>query len=279
MAEMCTHACSSCNASNCSDRSNTEKKNAHKDLSTNAFSKINHLIGIVSGKGGVGKSLVTSLLASEMNKRGFKVGILDADITGPSIPKSFGIENMMGVDENGLLPVPTASGIKILSANMMLPKEDIPLAWRGPVVTGAITRFWEEACWGEIDYLFIDMPPGTSDAFLTVMQMLPIEGIVTVSTPQELVAMIVGKAVNLSNQLNVPVIGLVENMAFFMCGECGKKHYIFGSLKGEAVAKRYGIPTTATLPIDPNCARLCDRGAIEQYDVHGALDSIIARLG
>lgn len=278
MIETCTHHCNSCTVSDCSSQNNPKQTSAHKGLSTNPFSTVRHLIGIVSGKGGVGKSLVTSLLASEMQKRGYRVGILDADITGPSIPKSFGIEGMMGVDEHGLIPLATNSGIKIMSANMMLPEGDMPIAWRGPVVTGAITRFWEEVSWGEIDYMFIDMPPGTSDAFLTVLQMLPVEGIVTVSAPQELVAMIVGKAVNLANRLNVPVVGLVENMSYFMCDKCEKRHYIFGSPQGKTIADRYGIPATATLPIDPVISQLCDKGEIEHYQACGALDEIIAQL-
>ena len=278
MIETCTHHCSSCTTSDCNSRNDSKQTNVHKGLPTNPFSTVKHLVGIVSGKGGVGKSLVTSLLASEMQRRGYKVGILDADITGPSIPKSFGIKGMMGVDGNGLIPLATSSGIKIMSANMMLPENDMPLAWRGPVVTGAITRFWEEVSWGHIDYMFVDMPPGTSDAFLTVLQMLPIEGVVTVSAPQELVAMIVGKAVNLATRLNVPVVGLVENMSYFMCDKCEKRHYIFGSPQGKTIADRYGIPATATLPIDPVISQLCDKGEIEHYQACGALDEIIDHL-
>ena len=233
---------------------------------------------MVSGKGGVGKSLVTSLLASEMRKRGHKVGILDADVTGPSIPKTFGIVSKLTADQDGINPALTESGIPVMSVNLMLPADDMPVAWRGPVVTGIINQFWSETNWGEIDYLFVDMPPGTSDVFLTVFQSLPVDGIVTVSAPQDLVAMIVGKAVNLAHNLNVPVIGLVENMAYFKCDECGKQHFIFGQPQGEAVARKYAIPSHATLPLDPAFARLCDAGKVEDYDVEGALDAIIEQV-
>ncbi|MBQ3106505.1 MAG: Mrp/NBP35 family ATP-binding protein [Eggerthellaceae bacterium] len=275
MAEECSHECGSCGVSGCGDR--TEQQGP-STLETNKRSNVKHVVGVVSGKGGVGKSLVTSLLASEMNKRGFKVGILDADVTGPSIPKTFGVEAGLGVDEDGIIPASTESGIRVMSVNLMLPQADIPVAWRGPVVSNAIRQFWQETSWGDIDYMFIDMPPGTSDVFLTVFQSLPVDAIVTVSAPQELVAMIVGKAVNLANSLNVPVVGLVENMAYFKCDECEKEHFIFGEPQGAAVAEKYHIPSFATLPIDPRFARLCDAGKVEEYDVAGALDGIIARV-
>ncbi len=275
MAEQdCTYECGSCEVSACADRKSSEPKS----MPTNAKSNIKSVIGVVSGKGGVGKSLVTSLLASQMQKRGYKVGILDADVTGPSIPKTFGIKGHLVADADGIFPAETESGIKIMSVNLMLPQEDAPVAWRGPVVSGIISQFWSETNWGDIDYLFVDMPPGTSDVFLTVFQQLPVDGIVTVSAPQELVAMIVGKAVNLAHSLKVPVIGLVENMAFYQCDECSKKHYIFGKPQGEAVAQHYDISAYATLPLDPAFARLCDEGKVEDYQVEGALDSIIAQV-
>ena len=274
MAEECTHECGSCGVSGCGER--TEAGPA--TLPTDAKSSIKHVIAVVSGKGGVGKSLVTSLLASQMQKRGFKVGILDADVTGPSIPKTFGITGHVVADIDGIFPAQTESGIKVMSVNLLLPSEDAPVAWRGPVVSGIISQFWGETHWGDIDYLFVDMPPGTSDVFLTVFQQLPVDGIVTVSAPQELVAMIVGKAVNLAHSLNVPVIGLVENMAYFKCDECGKKHFIFGDPQGEAVSKKYDIPAYATLPIDPSFASLCDAGKVEDYDVEGALDTIVEQV-
>ncbi|HIS40196.1 MAG TPA: Mrp/NBP35 family ATP-binding protein [Candidatus Aphodovivens avistercoris] len=275
MAEQeCTHECGSCGVAGCGDRT----EGGPQLPQTNARSSIKHVIGVVSGKGGVGKSLVTSLLASEMRKRGHKVGILDADVTGPSIPKTFGIVSKLTADQDGINPALTESGIPVMSVNLMLPADDMPVAWRGPVVTGIINQFWSETNWGEIDYLFVDMPPGTSDVFLTVFQSLPVDGIVTVSAPQDLVAMIVGKAVNLAHNLNVPVIGLVENMAYFKCDECGKQHFIFGQPQGEAVARKYAIPSHATLPLDPAFARLCDAGKVEDYDVEGALDAIIEQV-
>ena len=247
-------------------------------LEPNSVSSIKHVIGVVSGKGGVGKSLVTSLLACEMRRRGYKVGILDADVTGPSIPKAFGINNPLAADENGILPAQSSSGVKTISTNLLLPQEDMPVAWRGPVVSNTVRQFFNEVNWGELDYLFVDMPPGTSDVLLTVFQSLPIDGIVTVSAPQELVAMIVGKAVNLAKQMNVDVLGLVENMAYFVCPNCDAQHHIFGEPEGEQVAAHYQIPAYATLPLDPNFARLCDAGKIEEYEVGGALDAIIEAI-
>lgn len=268
----CSHSCGSCGVEGCGERTAPSK------YTTNAASNVKHVIGVVSGKGGVGKSLVTSLLASELRKKGFNVGILDADVTGPSIPKTFGVTDKLHADETGIYPALTDSGIKVMSVNLMLPKGDMPVAWRGPVVSGIIKQFWDETNWGDVDYMLIDMPPGTSDVFLTVFQMLPVDGIVTVSAPQELVAMIVGKAVNLAHDLDVPVVGLVENMAYFKCDECGKEHHIFGEPQGAAVAEKYGIPAVATLPIDPKFAALCDEGKVEEYDVAGALDDIIAHV-
>ncbi len=275
MAEECSHECSSCGVSGCGDRT---AEAGPGTLAPNKRTNVKHVIGVVSGKGGVGKSLVTSLLASEMNKRGHKVAILDADITGPSIPKSFGVDSRLTADADGINPAKSASGIEVMSVNLMLPEGDMPVAWRGPVVTGAIKQFWQEVNWGDVDYMFVDMPPGTSDVFLTVFQSLPVDGIVTVSAPQELVAMIVGKAVNLAKSLEVPVVGLVENMAYFKCDECGKEHHIFGEPQGAAVAEKYDIPAVATLPMDPTFARLVDEGKVEAYEVEGALDGIIDQI-
>lgn len=275
MAEECSHECSSCGVSGCGDRT---AEAGPSTLAPSNRTNVKHVIGVVSGKGGVGKSLVTSLLASEMNKRGHKVAILDADITGPSIPKSFGVDSRLTADADGINPAKSASGIEVMSVNLMLPEGDMPVAWRGPVVTGAIKQFWQEVNWGDVDYMFVDMPPGTSDVFLTVFQSLPVDGIVTVSAPQELVAMIVGKAVNLAKSLEVPVVGLVENMAYFKCDECGKEHHIFGEPQGAAVAEKYDIPAVATLPMDPTFARLVDEGKVEAYEVEGALDGIIDQI-
>lgn len=267
----CSGQCSSCSEEGCGSR-----EAGPRFMQQNKNSNIKKVIGVVSGKGGVGKSSICSLLASEMNKRGAKVGILDADVTGPSIPRTFGVEHgKMTACEDGLIPAETESGIKVMSVNLLLPEEDTPVAWRGPVVSGIISQFWNEVCWGDIDYLFVDMPPGTSDVFLTVFQSLPVDGIVTVSAPQELVAMIVGKAVNLAGSVGVPVIGLVENMAYFTCDDCGKKHYIFGEPQGAAVAKKYNIAAVATLPIDASVAQLCDQGLIETYNSNGALNTVL----
>ena len=272
--EECTHECSSCGVAGCGDRTAA----GPSTFEPNKKSTIKHVIGVVSGKGGVGKSLVTSLIASELAKRGNKVAILDADVTGPSIPKSFGIHGHLLADQDGIYPAESESGIKVMSVNLMLPEEDMPVAWRGPVVTGILRQFWQETNWGEIDYMLIDMPPGTSDVFLTVFQSFPVDGIITVSAPQELVAMIVGKAVNLAHNLNVPVIGLVENMAYFKCDDCGKEHHIFGEPQGPAVAEKYKIPAVATLPIDPKFAKLVDEGKVDQYDVEGKLDDILDQV-
>ena len=266
----CGGACSGCSVEGCGSRTEPPAPTARVN--------IKHIIGVVSGKGGVGKSLVTSLLAKELNSRGYKVGILDADITGPSIPKTFGIKGRLSADADGINPALTDSGIKVMSINLMLPQDDMPVAWRGPVITGILNQFRNETNWEDLDYLLLDMPPGTSDVFLTVMQQFPLDGIVSVSAPQELVAMIVGKAVNLAHDMNVSVLGLVENMAYFKCDECGKEHFIYGEPQGKVVAKRYQIPSFATLPLDPTFARLCDEGKVEEYDVAGALDPIIGQI-
>ncbi|MBR3181134.1 MAG: P-loop NTPase [Eggerthellaceae bacterium] len=266
----CGGACSGCSVEGCGSRTEPPKPKSRKN--------VKNIIGVVSGKGGVGKSLVTSLLAAEMVRKGYKVAILDADVTGPSIPKTFGIHGQITADPDGINPAQTATGIKVMSINLMLPQADLPVAWRGPVITGILNQFWDETNWEDIDYMFIDMPPGTSDVFLTVMHALPVDGIITVSAPQELVAMIVGKAVNLAHDMGKQVIGLVENMAYFKCDECGKDHYIFGEPQGKVVAKRYQIPALATLPLDPTFARMCDEGKIEEYDVEGALNPIIDQI-
>lgn len=270
--EGCTHDCSTCGFGNCGARE------VPKNYTPLPSSKIDKIVAIVSGKGGVGKSAVTSLLAAELTKKGKKVGILDADITGPSIPKAFGVTQRPGASIAGIEPIVTESGIKIMSLNLLLDDVEAPVAWRGPLIGGVIKQFYEEVMWGELDYLLFDMPPGTSDVFLTIMQMIPVDAIVTVSAPQDLVQMIVGKAVNLAKEMEKPVVGLVENMSYFECDECGKKHYIFGDTQAQEVAKKYDIPSYATLPIDPNLAKLVDAGKVEDYDIKGAFDSIINQL-
>lgn len=232
------------------------------------LSRVHHLIGVVSGKGGVGKSLVTGILARELNRAGKSVGILDADITGPSIPHMFGMADAhaTAADEH-LIPVESKHGIKVMSANLVLADETQPVLWRGPVLGGAIRQFWGDTAWGDIDYMLVDMPPGTGDVPLTVFQSLPVAGVVVVTSPQELVGMIVDKAVNMADMMHVPVLGIVENMAYYTCPDCGKQHAIFGESHIEAIAAKHGIPNTAKLPIDPAIAAACDAGRIE--DVQG----------
>lgn len=273
--EDCGGSCSSCGVAGCGAR--TENAEPSK-LPTNSRTKIKKVIAIVSGKGGVGKSLVTSLLAAKLNEQGKKVAILDADVTGPSIPKAFGVHARPLADDDGMNPVTSKSGIEMMSINLLLPQEDVPVAWRGPVITNALNQFWGDVNWGDIDVMLIDMPPGTSDVFLTICQMLPIDGIVTVSAPQELVAMIVGKAVNLAGSMGVPVIGIVENMAYYQCDDCGKRHHIFGEPQGADIAKKYDIEALGTLPIEPKFAELVDIGEVEKCDIGDALDPILEAI-
>lgn len=233
---------------------------------------IKNVIGVVSGKGGVGKSLVTGILARELSRRGAKVGILDADVTGPSIPKMFGMSGCHAyAQDNLLVPLETKGGIKVMSANLVLENEDDPVLWRGPVVAGAIKQFWGQCAWGELDYLLVDMPPGTSDVALTVFQSLPVEGVVIVSSPQDLVQMVVGKAVNMANMMEVPVIGLVENMAYVTCPDCGKKIYPYGPSRLEETARAFGLVELGQLGIDPVLAEACDRGDFEEKLPAGTL--------
>lgn len=235
-------------------------------------SSIKHVIGVVSGKGGVGKSLVTGILATELARRGAKVGILDADVTGPSIPKMFGLAGAHAyAQDNLLVPQESRGGIKIMSANLVLEHETDPVLWRGPVVAGAIKQFWGQTAWGELDFLLVDMPPGTSDVALTVFQSLPVEGVVIVSSPQDLVQMVVGKAMNMANMMGVPVLGLVENMAYVTCPDCGKKIYPYGPSRLEETAKAFGLVELGQLGIDPALAEACDRGDFEEALPKGTL--------
>lgn len=269
----CTHDCSSCKE-NCSSRK-ASREDFLKPM--NKYSNIKKVIGIVSGKGGVGKSLVSCMLASQCAKAGLKVGILDADITGPSIPKSFGITSRAMQDEECLLPTVADGGIKMMSINLLLEDTNSPVVWRGPVISGVIEQFWTDVRWGELDYLFVDMPPGTGDAALTVFQSLPVDGIVIVSTPQDLVKMIVNKAYNMAKMMNVPVLGLVENMSYYVCEDCGKKINIFGESQIDETAKELGVPVIAKLPIQPNINQLVDNGRI--FDAQcNELDDFISAL-
>ena len=253
----CTHDCSTC-SQNCSER---EPESFQKSLREGA--SVKKVIAVVSGKGGVGKSLVTCLMASEMQRRGYNCAILDADITGPSVPKSFGIhEHCFGTEEY-LLPVRTHTGLQIMSINLILEHETEPVVWRGPVIAGVVTQFWTDVLWQDVDFMFVDMPPGTGDVPLTVFQSLPVDGIVIVTSPQDLVGMIVEKAVNMADLLHVPVIGLVENMSYFKCPDCGKEHAIFGESKAEALSKHFNIPNAIRLPIDPVISTMVDAGEVE----------------
>ena len=257
MAENCSHDCANCSA-NCSSRSNEIPK-----FKPHLLSRIKHVIGVVSGKGGVGKSFVTGLLACEMTRRGFSCGILDGDITGPSIPKMFGLHERAQGDQDGIYPVATESGIQIMSLNLLLENETDPVIWRGALITGTVQQFWTDVIWKDIDYLFIDMPPGTGDVTLTVFQSLPIDGIIMVSSPQELVQLIVGKAVKMAQKMNVPILGLVENMSYLTCMGCGKECEIFGPSKVEKTAKEFGLPVAVRLPLNPAVAKAVDDGQIE----------------
>ncbi|MBE6968815.1 MAG: Mrp/NBP35 family ATP-binding protein [Ruminococcaceae bacterium] len=255
----CNHDCSHC-SSDCAERS---AESFLKPL--NAASSVKKVIAVVSGKGGVGKSMVTSLLAVTMARRGFKTAVLDADITGPSIPKSFGIHGQCFGSDDGIEPGISRAGIKVMSINLLLEKETAPVVWRGPVIAGAVTQFWTDVHWGDVDYMFVDLPPGTGDVPLTVFQSLPVDAAVVVTTPQELVGMIVEKCVNMAAMMNKNVVGLVENMSYFQCPDCGKRHSIFGESHLEEIAARHGIEGIARLPMDPKLTAACDGGQIETF--------------
>ena len=262
---------SSCSSASSCSRSSCEgcpSKSNPKSMqeAMNAFSNIKHVIGIVSGKGGVGKSFVTSSLACLMAKAGYKVGILDADITGPSIPKMFGLKGQVFASDEGMVPLETPEGIKVMSINLLMEDEEAPVVWRGPVIAGAVKQFWNETYWGEIDYLFVDMPPGTGDVPLTVFQSLPVNGIVIVTSPQELVQMIVKKAYNMANMMNIPVLGVVENFSFLKCPDCGKEIKMFGESKIEVVAEELGVNLLGKMPLDPSYAQAADEGSFYQID-------------
>lgn len=257
----CTHDCASC-GENCGSR--TAPQDMHEKL--NKFSSVKKVIGVISGKGGVGKSLVTSTLAVTMNRRGYKTAILDADITGPSIPQAFGVHERAKGTDDGIIPAVTETGIDIMSINLLLKNETDPVLWRGGLIAGAVKQFWTDVIWENEDYMFVDMPPGTGDVALTVFQSLPVDGIVIVTSPQDLVSMIVSKAVNMAKMMNIPILGIVENMSYFMCPECGKKHSIYGKSKIDKIAEEYGTKVLAKLPIDPDFATAVDNGAVEMFE-------------
>ena len=272
MSENCSHNCSSCGET-CASRTMESFR-----VPLNPQSSVKKVIGVVSGKGGVGKSLVTSLMACKMRARNNRVGILDADITGPSIPKAFGIHGMVGVTADQLmLPRTTSTGIEILSSNLILEHETDPVIWRGPVIAGVVKQFWNETVWGDVDYLFVDMPPGTGDVPLTVFQSLPVDGIVIVTSPQELVQMIVKKAYNMAEMMHVPVLGLVENFSYLKCPDCGKEIKLFGESHIDDVAKELGIPVFGKLPLDPAFAEQADKGAFATME-NAYLDEGVEKL-
>ena len=262
MSENCNpQNCSSCpSAGNC----NSQPKSMLEE--PNKMSNIGKVIGVVSGKGGVGKTLVSSLLAVSMKRLGKNVGLLDADITGPSVPKAFGVHDKADACEFGIIPVKSKLGIDVMSVNLLLENESDPVVWRGPVIAGVVKQFWTDVIWKDIDYLFVDMPPGTGDVPLTVFQSLPVDGIVIVTSPQELVSMIVEKAVKMAKLMNIPIIGIIENMSYFECPDCGKRHNIYGESHIEEIAAQYNIPVLAKLPICTELAKQCDQGTVELFE-------------
>lgn len=259
MSENCDHNCSSC-SQDCEDRTEQEQKlteNLHE------LSSVKKVIAIVSGKGGVGKSLVTSLLAGTMNRRGYHTAVLDADVTGPSIPKAFGVTEKAVANKYGILPNRTETGIDIMSVNLLMENDTDPVIWRGPMIAGMVKQFWRDVIWEDVDFMFIDMPPGTGDVPLTVFQSLRVDGIIVVTSPQELVSMIVSKAVKMAEMMDIPIIGLVENMSYFTCPDNGKDYQIFGDSHIEEIAQKHNLNVLAKLPIDPKIAEACDRGEVE----------------
>ncbi len=273
MSENCTHDCSSC-GENCSSRTEEQSFLAQK----NSMSDIKKVIGIVSGKGGVGKSLVTSLMAAGIQREGYRSAILDADITGPSIPKLFGITAKAEGTEYGILPSVTRGGTKIMSINLLLENDTDPVVWRGPVIGGTVKQFWTDVIWEDVDCMFVDMPPGTGDVPLTVFQSLPVDGIIVVTSPQELVSMIVEKAVNMAKMMNIPILGIVENMSYVECPNCLEKIHIFGESKLDAVAKNSGLKALGRIPMKPEIAARCDEGKVEAIDSSAWLGDAIAEV-
>lgn len=274
-AEECTHNCSTCSA-NCSSR---DPKSLLAPM--NPLSNVKHVIGIVSGKGGVGKSLVSSMLSVLSARRGNKTAVLDADMTGPSIPRILGVKGDVTGDGTYMYPLQSKTGIKVMSVNLLLEKDTQPVVWRGPVIAGTVKQFWTDCIWDDVDYMYVDMPPGTGDVPLTVFQSLPLDGIVIVTTPQDLVSMIVEKAYHMANMMNIPVLGIVENMSYIKCPDCGKEISVFGESKIESVAESLDLDVLARIPIDPRVASLCDKGMLELMDndyMEKALDVIESKI-
>ncbi|HHT77193.1 MAG TPA: P-loop NTPase [Clostridiaceae bacterium] len=278
MTEQCDQNCSSC-ASTCSSAQGESAPQAPVDnkAKLNEYSSVKKVIGIVSGKGGVGKSLVTSMMAARMRRGGYETAILDADLTGPSIPKAFGVKERAKGSDNGLFPVVTQQGTRLMSINLLLENESDPVVWRGPIIASTVTQFWTDVLWSDVDFMFIDMPPGTGDVALTVFQSLPVDAIIVVTSPQELVSMIVEKAVKMARMMNIPILGLIENMAYFKCPDCDSEHEIFGKSKLEEIAEGYGLDILARIPLDTRIATACDKGLIEFFTVDW-LDQVAERL-
>lgn len=271
MSENCSHNCEGCGET-CSERSKESFLEQPHELS-----HIKKVIGVVSGKGGVGKSLVTSALAVLLRRSGLETAILDADITGPSIPKAFGITKKAGGSDLGIYPVATRTGIQVMSLNLLVENDTDPVVWRGPIIAGTVKQFWTDVIWGDIDFMFIDMPPGTGDVPLTVFQSIPVDGIIVVTSPQELVSMIVEKAVKMADLMNIPVLGIAENMSYYKCPDCGGMHHIFGESHIDDIAKRHNITTVCKIPINPKLAAATDAGVIELFD-DNSLSSMAAML-
>ena len=273
MSENCTHNCETC-GENCASR---RQEQADFREPPHALSSIRKVVGVVSGKGGVGKSMTAAMLAVLLNRRGRHTAVLDADVTGPSIPRLFGLHERARADELGLYPVRTRTGIDVMSVNLLLDHENDPVVWRGPVIAGAVKQFWQEVIWKDVDFLFVDMPPGTGDVPLTVFQTLPVDGILVVASPQELVSLIVSKAVKMANMMQIPVLGLVENMSYVLCPDCGKKLELFGESHVAETAAAFGVPVLAHMPLDPALARQADLGVIESFEgdwLDGAADAV-----
>lgn len=263
MAKECNST--TCTKEDCAGCSHSKNNPQSLQEQMNVFSDIKRVIGVISGKGGVGKSFVTASLANKMAAKGFRVGILDADITGPSIPKMYGVKGAAQADDNGIFPMETSNGIKVISVNLLLPTEDTPVIWRGPILANMVKQFWTDVIWGDLDYLFVDMPPGTGDVSLSVFQSIPLDGIVVVASPQELVSMVVEKAVKMAEMMEVPIVGVIENMSYLFCPDCGKQIYLFGQGKTAEAAARHNLPVLAEMPIDPALATLVDAGDIESF--------------
>lgn len=258
--ESCNYDCSSC-GENCSSR---ESKPSDFIEKPHASSKIDKVIGVISGKGGVGKSLITALLAAQLNRRGYHTGVLDADVTGPSIPRIFGVHGKAMGNDKGILPAKTSKGIDIMSVNLLLDDESAPVVWRGPIIGNVVKQFWTDVIWKDVNFLFVDMPPGTGDVPLTVFQSLPVDGIIIVTSPQELVSMIVSKAVSMANMMNIPILGIVENMSYIKCPDCGREIHLFGESHVEQIAEKFSLKVLGKFPLDPQVAAQCDAGSVEE---------------